>query len=1831
MAAKTEQQLLISIIGKLDKSITSAFTQLNDSMLKVQVVLNKVYNVSSRLEGQLGGLAGKLTSTGQAADAQASSMTRLSSQTQAYSEAVKKLSAQNTAAGIKEGSTAWNEQFTALGKLEKQLYKTSRTMGTAGNAWYKSQDRLALLNKTMENGENSTGSYLKAIQKVGSYGTVYANAVKRAAEQYGAGTAQFEVVAKGIKNVAASQAIASTRADQLGTSWKRLTSSRQVLAQAEQNASGATKMTRDGLVAVNTAAVQTASGLNASQKATQNYAKGLKDLGVYGRQYQEAAVAVSKTYGHDSAMYAALYKNIKSVGESQLQAASRAKTMGTSYKGLTDSATVLNEAVSKHGKVQTTAAAEMAKTIGAGKTQTGIFGSLGTAVGRVTSSLKTMASYAIATALITGFYKAAAAVVTYDQSLHNLKAISGATDSEMQNMGSTLKDVSSNSRISIDKIADGMTNIAQAGFSATETMQTIGAATDLATGTMSDLGKSTDLLTTIIRAFNMDASQAATVADALAVSVNKSKLDIEKLNTIFNYVGVAAKAAGVSFKDATASTMALANAGFKASTIGTGMRQILQVLSQGSTKFSTAIVKAGMNLSDFDLKTKSYGEVLENLGTLLNKGANFYDVFSTRAGNAAIQLATSAQQVREFSKALNEVGAAQQMAQTQMEGLGAKIELMQNKFRVLMATLADNGLTSVFSTIIDTINSLITVLTTLADSKFTKLIIVLGEVVIALGLATTAFRTLAWAMSLGTLATWTSGIVAATGSFLGLSGAAAGTGTAVATLMGIPVWGWIAAGVIAVGSLAYGLSNMGESLSDVSRKHTKLASDLGQQITTLDRYKKSIEGADQGSVYWRQQTSLLLTQFPELAGKIDLARASTADYIRVINELSNTKTTAHTAAMRTALEADIKMFQDANKRISSIGQPGSYVEAGDAAVVPSNEDNAKEKQAAEAQRVSSIQSASNAMKVLEADTSAVGRANLEAFKAALPAEMARAVRDLQTSTKTAAVNVGEMAAAQTRVQEALNGVDSGQLKQTYADISRAAETATGEAKDNAKRLKAGYDEAALAMEDANDKTEKLLQEKKITKAQAEQAELDATKAFNSTIQGLYAKPYEEELAVIKEKAAEKQAALAAENDQTDEGNRKMKEETTKLEVETANKIIDVYVRMMVELRKVFGEQFTVDVVAQTPKMIELTKEQTAATNSLAAKTNAHSRAVNSLTGAHGDLFKAEKKHIANLKSIMSLEESKSNLAVAKGEIAAEEAALAVLARKLEIAKEYVATTEQMLGKAKSETDRETAEKENNAAIKEQLDLETSVIQEKKKIRKEGAEAQIALTESVNNREIASMDNMVTHYTQIEAKKHASKVNTLNAEVANLTTQVNQEKEGSNARLQLEADLNNKKADLASEFVRYEQSLYEERMKYMDEYYKYGLMSTEEYVSLLKKQYNSGQISALEFEKKRITASGSFYEQAKLGVAEWIAEQKSAGEQVVDLMKGTLDDIKSGIGDMVSGLIDGTKTMEESIADMLKNIGKRFLEFGINSMMTSALKGLGNTFGFDASSLLGGTAGTDTAAAAATATNTTATTTNTVAIANLTTALSTTSLTGGTGTGRSFWDQLTGGSSGGGTAMDVGGGDGMAALEGASDAMKANTYAMGSDVATFAESSRSTFSDWSSGTTSIFSSLAGTLGSLFGSLLGGGGSSGAGGLLGSLFSGISSLFAKGGAFGRNTQLFAKGGAFGTNLHAFANGGVFDAPHLFKFAKGGSGALGVLGEKGPEAVMPLKKDSKGNLGVAASGAASGASAGAVNIINVTDPNMVLDALGTTAGQKVIMNVIANNPRVLKRISG
>jgi lambda family phage tail tape measure protein len=119
---------------------------------------------------------------------------------------------------------------------------------------------------------------------------------------------------------------------------------------------------------------------------------------------------------------------------------------------------------------------------------------------------------------------------------------------------------------------------------------------------------------------------------------------------------------------------------------------------------------------------------------------------------------------------------------------------------------------------------------------------------------------------------------------------------------------------------------------------------------------------------------------------------------------------------------------------------------------------------------------------------------------------------------------------------------------------------------------------------------------------------------------------------------------------------------------------------------------------------------------------------------------------------------------------------------------------------------------------------------------------------------------------------------------------------------------------------------------------------------------------------------------------------------------------------------------------------------------------------------------------------------------------------------------------------------------------------------------------------------------------------------------------GGRFFASLFGFAKGGVFagGQELTAFARGGVVSQPTIFPFARG----IGLMGEAGPEAILPLRRGRDGRLGVEMTRAFGRAPAPEVStrIINVLDPSVVGDYLATPSGERAILNVIRRNRTAL-----
>ena len=95
--------------------------------------------------------------------------------------------------------------------------------------------------------------------------------------------------------------------------------------------------------------------------------------------------------------------------------------------------------------------------------------------------------------------------------------------------------------------------------------------------------------------------------------------------------------------------------------------------------------------------------------------------------------------------------------------------------------------------------------------------------------------------------------------------------------------------------------------------------------------------------------------------------------------------------------------------------------------------------------------------------------------------------------------------------------------------------------------------------------------------------------------------------------------------------------------------------------------------------------------------------------------------------------------------------------------------------------------------------------------------------------------------------------------------------------------------------------------------------------------------------------------------------------------------------------------------------------------------------------------------------------------------------------------------------------------------------------------------------------------------------------------------------------ANGHAFGpSGLIPFANGGVVDSPTPFKFSQG----AGIMGEAGPEAILPLKRGAGGKLGVAADGMGGGGVS--VTIIN-NAPAQVSTRQTSDGGLEVLIDAV------------
>ena len=270
----------------------------------------------------------------------------------------------------------------------------------------------------------------------------------------------------------------------------------------------------------------------------------------------------------------------------------------------------------------------------------------------------------------------------FEAKMSRVKAISGATGEEFNKLEEQALQLGQATAFSASECADGMENLASAGFSVNETMEAMPGLLDLAASSGEDLATSSDIAASTLRGFGLEASKAGHVADVLAKNASATNAAVADTGEAMKYVAPNAKAAGLSLEEVTAAIGELSNAGIKGSQAGTTLRTALVRLAKPADPAAEAMKQIGFNAFDSAGKMKPLSTIV---GELNEKTKNLTDeqkqntiatIFGTEALSGMTVLMQNGKEGLDglTGELKNCDGAAKEMATTMQDNTKASIE-----------------------------------------------------------------------------------------------------------------------------------------------------------------------------------------------------------------------------------------------------------------------------------------------------------------------------------------------------------------------------------------------------------------------------------------------------------------------------------------------------------------------------------------------------------------------------------------------------------------------------------------------------------------------------------------------------------------------------------------------------------------------------------------------------------------------------------------------------------------------------------------------------------------------------------------------------------------------------------------------------------------------------------------------------------------------------------------------------------------------------------------------------------------------------------------------------
>lgn len=204
-----------------------------------------------------------------------------------------------------------------------------------------------------------------------------------------------------------------------------------------------------------------------------------------------------------------------------------------------------------------------------------------------------MAMAAVGVAAIAVAAVSAKAAADLETRMNNVATIWDKSAMSIQDAGQGIVEMSKQVPQSANLLAQGLYDIASAGFMGADAMKILNVSAIAASAGMSDTATSARVITGILNAYGMQSRDASHVSDVLFQTVKLGVVTFEQLaQTMGDFIGTAA-AAHVSLEEASSAFAAMTLAGIQSAEAGTSLNRMMMALIQPSDALQAVMLKLG--------------------------------------------------------------------------------------------------------------------------------------------------------------------------------------------------------------------------------------------------------------------------------------------------------------------------------------------------------------------------------------------------------------------------------------------------------------------------------------------------------------------------------------------------------------------------------------------------------------------------------------------------------------------------------------------------------------------------------------------------------------------------------------------------------------------------------------------------------------------------------------------------------------------------------------------------------------------------------------------------------------------------------------------------------------------------------------------------------------------------------------------------------------------------------------------------------------------------------------------------------------------------------------